>query len=433
MQYSVAPHQVIFVEGARQVGKTTLIEQALVGLDNVFSVNLEVNARLRKKVDQTQSFEEFRTIVSAELRLPKQTDFVLFIDEAQESEMLGAYVRSIKEQWRNARVILSGSSMKRIFRSDVRVPVGRFDRLILKPFSFSEFLLAVGKSSYVELLTQFSPQTATKLTPLLHDALLAEFDQYLAVGGLPRVVTTFVAGADYAAVREEIVLQQEEDFVRKERLENSHFFDLALSAVADHLGYPSKNSYIDCSSRESKALFARLEDWHLVQRINQRSFSSTSQFYPKRYLYDLGVAQYVRQHPFPDLSILSSSNKVLRGQLGGLFENAVLLGLQSDQLTPVRILSWRQGAQNKSEIDFVLREQISIPIEVKAKLKISPRVFAPLRRYLKDTDQQLGIVVSAAPFRLIEEGGMKLVNLPIYLAKLPVIQSLVEELGVGAR
>ena len=65
---------------------------------------------------------------------------------AQESRMLGSFVRFMKEAWAHATVILSGSTLRRLFRAHTRYPVGRVRHLVLGPFSFSEFLRALDKT-----------------------------------------------------------------------------------------------------------------------------------------------------------------------------------------------------------------------------------------------------------------------------------------------
>ncbi len=49
----------------------------------------------------------------------------------------------MKEEWPRATVLLSGSTLTRLFRDDVRYPVGRVERLILRPLSFQACLRSV--------------------------------------------------------------------------------------------------------------------------------------------------------------------------------------------------------------------------------------------------------------------------------------------------
>ena len=109
-----------------------------------------------------------------------------------------------EEEWPRATVILSGSTLKRLFRPQTRCPVGRVRRLVLGPFSFSEFLLAVDKRHLAAEVLGGN----TRISNQRHRHLLAQFDQFLAVGGLPAVVHAYATGQDYALVRREIIARK---------------------------------------------------------------------------------------------------------------------------------------------------------------------------------------------------------------------------------
>ena len=136
------PHKpVLLLEGARQVGKTRLVERVLQESGRpVTQVNLERDALTRSAFDDCREFAEFTDLLRDRFDFVADAGQVLFIDEAQESRMLGSFVRFMKEEWRSATVILSGSTLTRLFRPHTRYPVGRVRRFILGPFSFSEFL-----------------------------------------------------------------------------------------------------------------------------------------------------------------------------------------------------------------------------------------------------------------------------------------------------
>lgn len=100
---------------------------------------------------------------------------ILFIDEAQESMALGRFVRFMKEDRPCATVILSGSTLRRLFRKDTRYPVDRVKNLVLGPFSFSEYLTAVGKTALAADV--LNPDV--RFDSHQHDLLLGLFDAFL--------------------------------------------------------------------------------------------------------------------------------------------------------------------------------------------------------------------------------------------------------------
>ena len=135
----------------------------------------------------------------------------------------------------------------------------------------------------------------------------------------------------------------------------------------------------------------------------------------------------MRDMPFPRLSLVTTTNEGLRTQLGGLFEDALLLQLIDEQTYFGDISGWRKGGSDGPEVDFVWRRNgLSIPIECKATQKVSLKHWSGLKQYLDATDERVGILVTAAPFKVIKQSERVLINLPLYLASAATIQKCVE-------
>ena len=134
---------------------------------------------------------------------------VLFIDEAQESHSLGRFVRFMKEEWRHATVILTGSSLQRLFRGDTRFPVGRVRRLRMSPFCFSEYLDAVGQSGLRDVIRGGT----TEVPPTRHRSLLRHYDDFLRLGGLPGIICQHAGGESVPTIAD-LLADYADDFVR---------------------------------------------------------------------------------------------------------------------------------------------------------------------------------------------------------------------------
>ncbi|MBF0107505.1 MAG: ATP-binding protein, partial [Deltaproteobacteria bacterium] len=351
---------------------------------------------------------------------------ILYFDEAQESELLGSYLRFIKEDLVNTTCITTGSSMTRLFRPDQRVPVGRYLSLRLGPFSFDEFLQTAQQDALIEAVR--SP--VNKLTDIgqaLHQNLLGELDSYLSTGGMPEVVLQFRNGADYKRTLKSLLLSQEEDFVRKSGFVNRRQFMDVLKGVSNFLGYTSKYTHMSDEVREIKKVATLMQAWHLIHEVEQKCLSSTTSFYPKRYCYDLGIAQMVRNMPFPTLSILKTLDEGLRTQLGGLLENMVLIQLKEFQLGQCDISGFKNGSNGNAEVDFIVFSRTIVPIECKASQKITPRSFSSLRQYLQKSKTRIGFLVSAAPYKKYKEGGMVFYNIPLYLCRYEIFDAMVRQ------
>lgn len=409
-------HDVILVEGARQVGKSYLVNEVLAKRASRYvSIDLEKQRKIARQIDRTEDFEDFRALMKDECGL-EEDGSILFIDEAQESPVLAHYVKSFKEDWPGVRVILTGSSMHRLFSGDVRIPVGRTRSLCIYPFSFPEFLRCLGHQELSELVSSIP----SRLPPSRHARLLDLYDQYLHIGGYPEAVKAVAAGDSHVPVIDEIMGTLQDDFSRKEG-SAPQLFNETFRAVANHVGSPSKYTHIDTTKYRAKQVIATMRAWHLVLEVQPQALDPKhSDFLPKRYLHDLGVVNRYRSMAVPSLSLLKTIDPALRTPLGGLLENAVLLSLLEASSARKQVGTWRKGAKSAVEVDFVMDAAdagLKIPIECKAALSVKRRHAQSLVSYLTMTHQPIGFLVSAAPLGEIYRGdGCCVVNIPAYLA-----------------
>lgn len=417
---------VIEVGGARQVGKSSAVLNVLKNFPNVLQVNLEEDLIFRSDIDQSVSFSEFEKLLLRHFGVKDLQNKILFIDEAQESDQLGSYVRFMKEKWAATKTVLSGSSMVRMYRPTQRIPVGRVVRLTVYPLNFFEFLAAIGESILLEEITSFDPKRG--ISELFHQKLLAALDLYLKVGGLPEVIKEFQAGGDFHLKRRNIFKFQEEDFSRKSKLQSRAAFEQGLKGIANNLGFPSKSTHLSENKHQANIMLEDLINWHIVLEVETKGNNATSNLYPKRYLYDIGVAAMLRAMPFPELKLSSFTSPVLRTQLGGILENLLLLNLQSQAFGALAIGAWKENARSSAEVDFVISADTMLPtmlpLECKSALKISRKNFSALLRYLEIAKLSTGFLVSAAPFQRFQVQGKTIFNLPLYLACKEVLDRL---------
>lgn len=406
---------VILVEGARQVGKSTLVNQVLAEMDCPrVAVDLEKNRKIARLIDKTQDFEDFRLLLRDQCGL-LENGSILFIDEAQECPVLARYVKSFKEDWPGVRVVLTGSSMHRLFGKDVRIPVGRTRSLCVLPFSFPEFLRCLGQAE----LAEFVAAAPASIPPSRHERLLQFYDRYLHAGGYPEAVKALASGQAAEPVIDEIVGTLQDDFARKEDYAPL-LFEAAIRAVANHVGSPSKYTHLDATKYAAKQVFAALHAWHLLIEVQPQSLDPQhSDFLPKRYLHDLGVVQRHRSMAVPAISLLRTLDPPLRAPIGGLFENAVLLSLLEGGSAKKKIGAWRKNAASSTEVDFIMdavEPERRIPIECKATLAVKRRHAESVVDYLRTTRQSIGILVSAAPLGIVYRGeDCCVLNIPAYL------------------
>lgn len=156
----------LVLRGARQVGKTTAVKMFSKEFDQYIYFNLEKNEE-REIFDWEYPFKDLLTtlfIYSGKKRRGGKT--LLFIDEIQNSPKAIALLRYFYEEAKDLYVIAAGSLLESIFDRKVSFPVGRVEFMAVRPFSFSEFLIA-NNSQLAEALKQ------TNVPGFLHNQFVA--------------------------------------------------------------------------------------------------------------------------------------------------------------------------------------------------------------------------------------------------------------------
>lgn len=409
---------VLVLQGARQVGKTTLLKKILKNLPHTF-LNLEKNPSIAGEIDQAKDFEDFEAYLKEEHHFDPSKQ-ILCIDEAQQSLKLGSFVRFMKEEWRSATVILTGSLIAELHHTEKkggqeRRPVGRETFLDLWPMTFKEFLGALGQDSLVKTMETF--QIGDSLSDLKHERFLKYFNEYLKVGGLPEVVKFYIQGKNHEKQRQDIFKTYEDDFVRYYDLEDINLFRRALEAVAANVGSPSKDTQavrLDSPGyKKISGIFARLEKWRLIIKAEQVGMEpEKNKFYSKRYLYDIGILGMLRLKNLHHIDIRDLGTPLLRTPIGGIIENAVAhsLAVQFETLFGIKL-------SHQTEIDFGVKlSGQTYPIEVKAGLKFKQNALLSLKNYLRPYPRKQGYFfyggpplqnrvdsIAVLPFYLIDE------------------------------
>ena len=189
------PRKPLVIRGARQVGKTTVINHFAKNFEQYIYLNLELP-------DDRQPFEQFSNIetllqaiffVKNKSLLQKQRT-LLFIDEIQAAPEALSILRYFYEQESNIAVIAAGSMLETLFDKNISFPVGRVEYKVLRPVSFPEFLSAMNETAAREQLEQIP--TAS----FAHQKLLSLFHTYALIGGMPEAVQHYRTHKDLVSL-----------------------------------------------------------------------------------------------------------------------------------------------------------------------------------------------------------------------------------------
>ena len=177
----------LIVRGARQVGKTTLINEFSKTYKNRLYLNLEKKAD-SQYFDQTDNVNTIieALFISNNIISKDISNTVLFIDEIQEQPKAIQLLRYFYEEAPELHVIAAGSLLEFALKNVKSFPVGRVEFLYLYPFNFIEYLEAIGHSTGIEQLNNIP------INKVAHKTLLDLFNKYTIIGASKTVVGTSV-------------------------------------------------------------------------------------------------------------------------------------------------------------------------------------------------------------------------------------------------
>ena len=404
----------LIIEGARQVGKTWLMKEfgRQAYADTVY-INFDSNSRMAELF--TSDLDTDRLIMGLELYVGHKIDpdnALLIFDEVQEVPRALASLKYFYENAPQYQIVCAGSLLGIALHHGTSFPVGKVDFLKLYPLSFKEFLMAIGKERFAELLdTQdFSMITSFKQTYV--DAL----KQYYFVGGMPEAVQSFAEDKDFNEVREiqkRILAAYEQDFSKHAPNETVPRLRMLWNSIPSQLAKENKK-FIYGLVREG----ARAKDYetaimwlsdcglvHKVSRVNAagiplRAYEDLKAF--KLFVVDvglLGCMSGLRQH-----TLLDGNNLFVEFK-GALTEQYVCQQLKTMEELDVYYYTNDRGS---CEVDFVVDTgDLIVPVEVKAEVNLRAK---SLKTYQEKFSPEISVRTSMADFKRDK----MLVDLPLY-------------------
>jgi len=192
----------LMVKGARQVGKTFIVEQfAREHYAHHTTLNFDENPAYRAIFDGDLDVESL--IKQITLRVPNASfvpgETLLFLDEIQNCPRARTALKFLAQD-RRFDVIASGSMLGIHYKEVPSYPVGYVDPLEMHSLDFEEFLWANGVSPQSIADVRAYYETKAPVPLAMHERMMELFREYIAVGGMPRVVSHFAHNHDFARV-----------------------------------------------------------------------------------------------------------------------------------------------------------------------------------------------------------------------------------------
>jgi predicted AAA+ superfamily ATPase len=415
----------LLLEGARQVGKTYLLEM-LFGKENyknVVRVNFEKSdSELLALFDGNIEPQRIINYLSLKFNTHiNQNDTLIIFDEIQESPRALTSLKYFAEDAPEYHIAATGSLLGIALHSGTSFPVGKVNRLQLFPLDLEEFYWAFDKQNQ----TNEAHEAIENLRkPFIESDFRDLFQQYLAIGGMPAAVKEWTESKDISKVEmvlKNILADYKDDFSKHTtNAESRKIGNLWRSVPQQFAKENHKFTYktVEPSARGRDYVFALdwLLDAGLIYKINLVAhgdklplsfYANNSDF--KIYSLDVGLLRQLAGLP---ASVVIGDDNIWSNFGGAFAENFVLQQLRS--LGFAEAYYWASNADNptqpkgKSELDFVVSSgNTVIPVEVKSGEQVKGQ---SLRVFRNKYNPELSLRFSLKSLEY-NEG---LLNIPLY-------------------
>ena len=424
----------LILRGARQVGKTTIVEQFGKEFDNFLSLNLEKKEAkdLFESTDDVMMLLPLLFLYDNKPQRPGRT--LLFIDEIQSSPQAVALLRYFYEELPELYVIAAGSLLENMLDKHISLPVGRVEYMALQPCSFIEYLQAIGEGRFVDWILE------ARLPEAFHQQLMLLFNSYALIGGMPEIVARYAANRDVVSLSDTYnqLLNAYKNDVEKYAETNTQAAVIryileegwGYAGQAVTLGGFAQSAY---NARETGEAFRTLEKALLLELVYPTTHTimpATTDLKraPKLIWLDTGLVNYAAEIQ-KEYLLSKDLTDTWRGMAAEQIVAQELKAL-SNEVGKKQKFWVRAKRGSSAEVDFVyIYGGKIIPIEVKnghnAHLK-------SIHQFMNETEHDLAVRIWSGNYAIDEvttnEGKhFKLINLPFYMiAALPNILKKIE-------
>ena len=386
------------LEGARRIGKTTIVEEfAKKEYDDYMILdfvkeNKDVRNNFVENMDDIDTF--FRNLFLLKGRSLQGKRCVIIFDEVQFFPQARQAIKYLVADGRYEYIETGSLISIRKNVKDILIPSEEY-RIKMYPMDFEEYLWAMGDMVTVPAMKDAFVRRKP-LGDTVHRKIMKNFRTYMAVGGMPQAVDAFIKGRTFAQidfVKRNILSLYEEDLAKyddknrekasvvyktiPEQLENknSHF---KFSLVDKNARY---QNYVDAVSFISESMIGNECINVTKPEVGLELFADRSNF--KLYMGDTGllVTQIMKSQEDMEEDLYKA---LIFGNLGinqgMILENIVaqMLRASGHELYFHEYMYQPEGntVEKKYEIDFmVVKKRKICPIEVKSSNYTSHKSF----------------------------------------------------------
>jgi len=374
----------LFIKGARQVGKTYLVER--FG-ENEYESFIEINFIKNPKekgifegdLDATEIYKRLSSFHPDSKLVQGKT--LIFLDEIQNCGNARTALKFLAEDNR-FDIIASGSLLGLHYGFDAdkdvekpdSIPVGYETPFTMYSLDFEEFLWAYGYGDeQIDYLKGFF-DTGEKIPDAINEKYESLFREYIVVGGMPEVVASFMAEKSFHPVKliqNKILAAYDDDIANHAKQVEKAKIRRCYNSLPAQLARENKRfSYAQVEKKTGAKKYGDSVSWLVDSNFVHQCFNVSRA--------DVPLTAYTKQDEFKlyinDTGLLMALNgdlakqAILSNQMkgdakGGIYENIVAESLIKKGYQ----LRYYKTPDDSREIEFVIETEAGIvPIEVKA-------------------------------------------------------------------
>lgn len=374
----------LIIWGARQVGKTYLVEELFAKKyykNSYIYIDCKKEDEIREFCSETANAEKIIEYIS--LRKGKQINegTLLIFDEVQECLNIISSLKYFCQDFREIPVIVTGSMVRIKLQKETHkrgskendkflFPVGKINQLTIYPMTFDEFLMNSNKMLYDTVKKAYEEKRP--LDNQIHALAMEQVYRYLLVGGMPEAVEAYIEEDNLLESREILKVLYDNYLSDMELYQASQEAVLRSRVLFQNiyreLNKESKNFSPGLISEKSKTRdYATSIQWLTMAHVVNQSFQlkehitmplmpdSESNF--RLFLGDIGMFSY--QSGINAASFISNERD---NTLSGIFfENFVANELIAKGH---KLFYWR--GRTSAELEFIIESSNKLyPLDVK--------------------------------------------------------------------
>ena len=408
-------HKPLVLEGARQVGKTWLMKEfGRTQYKKVAYINFDRNEKMCKVFETDLDTNRLITAIEldVEFKITPEDTLIIF-DEIQECPRAITSLKYFNEDAPQYDIIAAGSLLGVAHHFGTGFPVGKVEFLRLYPLSFTEFLDAMGKEQFVELIEKQDFEMIKLFNTKFEDLL----KQYTYIGGMPEVVQDFVDNKDFKKVRtiqKRILSSYGKDFSKHIPANTVEKVRMLWNSVPTQLAKDNKKFIYNAikkgaRAKEFETALTWLKDAGLIYQVYKitkpslpiGAYEDLDSF--KLFVLDVGLLGALVNL---DAKTILDRYEIFQEFKGAMAEQYVLQQFKTIKDLPVYY--WTNET-SRSEVDFVIQvDSKVVPVEVKAATNLKAR---SLKIYMEQFKPELALRTSLADYKKTDN----LIDLPLYV------------------